>query len=93
MLGIHRAEPMLCPVNSVLVGCVGTITNTSVLAEVKIKMRLSTTCLRRSYEIFGHIARKEGDNLEKTFMTRRKDGQRPRGRSPLRWSDQNPHDT
>ncbi|CAG9782016.1 unnamed protein product [Diatraea saccharalis] len=63
-------------------------TNASVLTEVKIKMRLSTTCLRRSFEFFGHIVRKEGDNLKKTLMTGRIDGRIPRGRSPLHWSDQ-----
>ncbi|XP_038210020.1 uncharacterized protein LOC119830903 [Zerene cesonia] len=49
---------------------------------------LSSTCLRRILEFFGHIARKRGDNLEKALITGRLEGKRPRGRSPMRWTDQ-----
>lgn len=63
-------------------------TNESILRELKIKTRLSTTCLRRVLEFFGHIARKDGNNLEQLMVTGKVDGKRPRGRSPLRWSDQ-----
>ncbi|KAI5646582.1 hypothetical protein NE865_01515 [Phthorimaea operculella] len=49
---------------------------------------LSTICLRRILEFFGHIARKDGRNLEQLMITGKVDGKRPRGRSPTRWSDQ-----
>lgn len=65
-------------------------TNKSVLEELKIakKPRLSNICLRRIFEFFGHIARKPGDDLQKLIVTGIVDGKRPRGRSPMRWSDQ-----
>lgn len=63
-------------------------TNASIIAELKIPMRLTTICLRRSFEYFGHIARKSGDNLEKLLLTGKVHGKRPRGRSPTRWTDQ-----
>ena len=37
-------------------------TNESILRELNIKTRLSSLCLRRILEFFGHIARKEGHN-------------------------------
>ena len=63
-------------------------TNASILSKLKIKTRLSTTCLRKILEYFGHIARKDGDNLEKCMVTGKIEGKRPRGRSPMRWTDQ-----
>ncbi|PZC86231.1 hypothetical protein B5X24_HaOG211392 [Helicoverpa armigera] len=63
-------------------------TNVSILRELNIKTRLSTICMRRILEFFGHIARKEGHNLEQLIVTGKVDGKRPRGRSPTRWSDQ-----
>lgn len=63
-------------------------TNESILTELKIPMHLRTTCARRSFEIFGHIARKRGDNLEKLLVTGKVCGRRHRGRNPMRWSDQ-----
>lgn len=63
-------------------------TNVSILRELKIKTRLSTLCLRKILEFFGHIARKEGHNLEQLMVTGKVDGKRPRGRSPTRWTDQ-----
>lgn len=62
-------------------------TNESILTELKIPMRLSTTCVRRSFEILD-IARKRGDNLEKLLVTGKVCGRRHRGRNPMRWSDQ-----
>ncbi|CAH2218535.1 jg525 [Pararge aegeria aegeria] len=53
-----------------------------------MKRRLSTTCLKRILEYFGHIARRDGDNLENIVVTGKVEGKRPRGRSPIRWSDQ-----
>ncbi|CAH2210972.1 jg14263 [Pararge aegeria aegeria] len=63
-------------------------TNASILRQLKITRRLSTTCLKRILEYFGHIARRDGDNLEKIVVTGKVEGKRPRGRSPIRWSDQ-----
>ncbi|XP_052744154.1 uncharacterized protein LOC128199289 [Bicyclus anynana] len=63
-------------------------TNASILAQLKVKIRLSTICLKRILEYFGHIARKDGDNLEKLVITGKVEGKRSRGRSPMRWSDQ-----
>ncbi|XP_077255535.1 uncharacterized protein LOC143893712 [Temnothorax americanus] len=63
-------------------------TNASILRELGITARLSTICLRRILEYFGHIARRSGDNLEKLMVTGKMEGKRPRGRSPTRWADQ-----
>ncbi|CAH2208083.1 jg4661 [Pararge aegeria aegeria] len=63
-------------------------TNVSILRQLKITRRLSTTCLKRILEYFGHIARRDGDNLEKIVVTGKVEGKRPRGRSQIRWSDQ-----
>ncbi|XP_072934917.1 uncharacterized protein [Epargyreus clarus] len=63
-------------------------TNVSILKQLSIRTRLSTICLQRILEYFGHIARKSGDNLEKLMVTGKIEGKRPRGRSPIRWSDQ-----
>ncbi|CAH2233773.1 jg11778 [Pararge aegeria aegeria] len=61
-------------------------TNASILRQLKITRRLST-CLKRILE-YGHIARKDGHNLEKIVVTGKVEGKRPRGRSLTRWSDQ-----
>ena len=63
-------------------------TNTSILTELKIEERLSTVCMRRVLQYFGHIARRGPDNLERVFLTGSVEGNRGRGRSPMRWSDQ-----
>lgn len=63
-------------------------TNISILRELKITTRLSSECLRRILTYFGHIARKDGSNLERLIVTGKMDGKRPRGRGPIRWSDQ-----
>ncbi|CAH2231067.1 jg3487 [Pararge aegeria aegeria] len=49
---------------------------------------LSTICLKRIPEYFGHIARTDGDNLDKHIVTGKVEGKRLRGRCPIRWSDQ-----
>ncbi|KAL0878559.1 hypothetical protein ABMA27_003646 [Loxostege sticticalis] len=65
-------------------------TNVSVLKELKMEnaQRLSSICLHRVVSYFGHIARREANNLEKLIVTGKIEGKRPRGRSPKRWSDQ-----
>ncbi|KAJ8726282.1 hypothetical protein PYW07_000980 [Mythimna separata] len=59
----------------------------SILQELQISSRLSSEFLRRILQYFGHIARKEGDNLERLIVTGKIDGKSPRERSPIRWSD------
>lgn len=63
-------------------------TNVSVLSELKIRTRLSSICLQRVLQFFGHIARRDGDNLEKLIVSGNVPGKRARGRSPTRWTDQ-----
>ncbi|XP_063628267.1 uncharacterized protein LOC134799784 [Cydia splendana] len=63
-------------------------TNVSILQQLGIQTRLSTTCFKRILSYFGHIARREPDNLEKLVVVGKVDGKRRRGRSPARWSDQ-----
>ncbi|CAH2254798.1 jg15382 [Pararge aegeria aegeria] len=66
-------------------------TNVSILRQLKITRSLSATCrkpVKRILEYFGHIPRRDGDNLEKIVVTGEVEGKRPRGRSPIRLSDQ-----
>ncbi|KAI5644543.1 hypothetical protein NE865_03432 [Phthorimaea operculella] len=58
-----------------------------ILEELKIKERLSTTCLRRSLTFLGLLARREPDNLEKLILVSHMEGRRSRGRAPTRWTD------
>lgn len=60
----------------------------SILKQLNIQSRLFTICVKRIFEIFGHIARKSSDNLEKFMVTGKISGKRSRGRYPMRWSDQ-----
>ncbi|CAH2238194.1 jg13028 [Pararge aegeria aegeria] len=62
-------------------------TNASILRQLKSTRRLST-CLQRILEYFCHIARRDGDNLEEIVVSGKVEGKRPRGSSPIRWSDQ-----
>ncbi|CAH2260600.1 jg18277 [Pararge aegeria aegeria] len=41
----------------------------SILRQLKITRRLSTTCLKSILEYFGHIVRRDGYNLEKIVVT------------------------
>lgn len=65
-------------------------TNISILKQLKLEktQRLSTTCLQRILRYFGHVARRDTNNLERLMVTGKIEGKRPRGRSPKRWSDQ-----
>ncbi|XP_071582447.1 uncharacterized protein [Temnothorax nylanderi] len=63
-------------------------TNVSILKELNITDRLSTICRRRVLQYFGHITRRNQDNLEKLIVQGKVEGKRPRGRSPSRWLDQ-----
>ncbi|XP_077290894.1 uncharacterized protein LOC143914511 [Arctopsyche grandis] len=63
-------------------------TNVSILEELKIKDRLSTICLKRILQFFGHIARRGEESLEWLVVVGSVEGRRARGRSPARWTDQ-----
>lgn len=63
-------------------------TNPSSLDELNITTRLSTICLRKVLVYFGQIARKDSDNLEKLVITGKIEGDKPRRRIPMRWTDQ-----
>lgn len=63
-------------------------TNVSILTQLNVKTRLSTTCLHRVLSYFGHIMRRGDESLEKLVVVGGIEGKRARGRSPTRWSDQ-----
>lgn len=63
-------------------------TNKSILEQLRISTRLSTTCYERILQYFGHVARRDPPNLEKLLLVGKVEGKRPRGRVPSRWSDQ-----
>ena len=63
-------------------------TNTSILKELNIRDRLSSICLKNVLQFFGHIARRDGNSLEKLIVVGGVEGRRGRGRSPTRWTDQ-----
>lgn len=62
--------------------------NVSILQELGIKERLSALVETRMLKFFGHISRKGNDSIERLVVQGRVDGTRPRGRSPMRWTDQ-----
>ena len=45
------------------------------------------TILKQKLQYFGHIARREGDNLEKLIMFGLVEGKRSKGRQKPRWTD------
>lgn len=63
-------------------------TNDSVLEEVQPKKRLLSLVHSQMLSYFGHIARREGDSLEKVIMQGRVEGNRKPGRPRTRWIDQ-----
>ena len=62
-------------------------TNKSILLEIGEKNRLFNAIVKQKLQYFGHIARREGDNLEKLIMFGLVEGKRSRGRQKLRWTD------
>ena len=62
-------------------------TNESVLLEIGVKNSLFNVAVKQKLQYFGHIARREGDNLEKLIMFGKVEGKRSRGRQKLRWTD------
>ncbi|KAI8442208.1 hypothetical protein MSG28_005792 [Choristoneura fumiferana] len=63
-------------------------TNESILQELGIKQRLSSMVQSRILTFFGHICRKEDAAMERLVIQGKVEGTRPRGRSPMRWTDQ-----
>eukprot|EP00794_Sanderia_malayensis_P005594 gene5596-6283_t len=49
--------------------------------------RLYNTIVKRKLSYFGHITRREGENLEKVIMQGKVDGKRGKGRPERRWID------
>lgn len=63
-------------------------TNQSILNELGITDRLSTTCRKRILHYFGHITGTDEDNLEKFIGQGKVEGRKPRGPFPSRWLEQ-----
>ncbi|RVE41762.1 hypothetical protein evm_013591 [Chilo suppressalis] len=61
-------------------------TNVSILKELQIKKRLSSTVQIRILKFFGHITRNE-ESMERLVVQGKVEGKRSRGRSPTRWTD------
>ncbi|PIK43880.1 endonuclease-reverse transcriptase [Apostichopus japonicus] len=60
------------------------------LLRTKLERSLVTLCQKidkNKLQYFGHISRREGDNLEKTITQGHVEGQRKRGRPKIRWAD------
>lgn len=63
-------------------------TNESIIQELNITERLSTSIQSRILKYFGHVMRRDTDCMEKLIIQGKVPGRRPRGRSPSRWIDQ-----
>jgi hypothetical protein len=63
-------------------------TNEVILKELKIKLRLSDEIQLRIIRYFGHIMRRELDNMDRLILQGKVEGTRLRGRSQMRWTDQ-----
>jgi hypothetical protein len=63
-------------------------TNASIMEELKVPNRLSTLVNKRMFQFFGHVVRRDGENLENIIMEGKVEGRRPRGRTANRWVDQ-----
>jgi hypothetical protein len=58
------------------------------MEELKVRNRLSNLVNKRMLQFFGHVVRRDGENLEKIIMEEKVEGRRPRGRTANRWVDQ-----
>lgn len=63
-------------------------TNQSILVELNVITRLSSLCMKKVLQYFGHVARRRDDNIYRLIVMGEVQGKRSRGRSPMRWSDQ-----
>lgn len=62
-------------------------TNESVRHEVGAPTKLCNAIIKQKLQYFGHIVRRDGENLEKLIMFGKVEGKRSRGRQKLRWTD------
>ena len=62
-------------------------TNISVRHEIGKTVTLFAAVTKQKLQYFGHVARREGVNLEKVVMFGKVEGKRSRGRQRLRWTD------
>ena len=62
-------------------------TNESILHEIGERPNLFKAIVKQKLQYFGHIARRDGDNLEKMMMFGKVEGKRSRGRQKLLWTD------
>lgn len=62
--------------------------NVSILQELDIKQRLSALVHKRILTFFGHVSRRGNNSIELLVVQGKVEGTRPRGRSPMRWTDQ-----
>ncbi|KAI8436861.1 hypothetical protein MSG28_010313 [Choristoneura fumiferana] len=63
-------------------------TNESILRKLGIKQRLSPLVQSRILTFFGHVCRRGEVSIERLVIQGKVEGTRPRGRSPMRWTDQ-----
>ena len=62
-------------------------TNVSIVNELDEPIKLSVLCEKCKLRYFGHIMRREDDNLEKGILFGKAPDRKARGRSPTRWSN------
>ncbi|XP_071954215.1 uncharacterized protein [Antedon mediterranea] len=62
-------------------------TNESVRHEIGKKGTLIESIIKQKLQYFEHIARRDGDSMEKIIMFGKVEGKRKRGRQRLRWID------
>lgn len=70
------------------IGITGLRPLVSILQELGIKQRLSSIVQSRILTFFGHISRRDNTSVERLVVQGKVEGTRPRGRSPMRWTDQ-----
>ena len=63
-------------------------TTASIIQELGVKQRLSSIVQSRILTFFGHICRRGDVAIERLVVQGKVEGCRPRGRSPMRWTDQ-----
>ena len=67
------------------------IRNVTIREEAHIKP-ISTFLMKKRLSWFGHVQRRDDDNVAKNVLNTRIDGSRPRGRPKLRWMDRLKYD-
>ena len=62
------------------------IRNVTIREKAHIKP-INTFLMKKRLSWFGHVQRRDDDNIAKSVLNTRIDGSRPRGRPKLRWMD------